>query len=93
MSPLNKDRTGPFAFRTLIGCGLALSLGVFCASMLGGCASSQKTGEAPAEQGPPPEGYATWEDYWEAQDKDYQDFDNDTRQHRMTQPDVPGARR
>ena len=81
----------PAACRIVLGCVLGLSLTLVIAPTLGGCASSQST--AAADQGEPPEGYETWDDYWKAKDKDYRDFDHDMKTQRMNRPQVPGANR
>ena len=81
-----------FLRHATLGCVLGLGLMLVYGSVLGGCASSQSTASADQE-GPPPEGYETWDDYWKGKDKDYSDFDADVQRHRMTRPDVPGARR
>lgn len=56
-----------------------------------GCASSETTDRAAAEQGPPPEGFETWEDYWQAKDQEFKDFERDRREFQMTRPRVPGG--
>jgi len=78
----------------------ACSAGTLAALLLfpGGCETTQETEppagsvSAAAEQGPPPEGYETWEDYWKAKDKDYRDFEHDMKIKEMRRPVVPGAR-
>jgi hypothetical protein len=56
---------------------------------LHGCASTQTT--ASQEQGPPPEGFETWEDYGKAKDREYADFERDKQTYQMSRPRVPGA--
>jgi len=54
----------------------AASVFVFAALLTGGCANER------AEQGDPPQGYETWDDYWAAQDKLNRKLDTD-RQRRL----------
>ena len=55
-----------------------------------GCASNGPVMPV-AELGAPPAGYETWDDYWEAKDAEYREFERDSRVHQMKQPRVPGS--
>ncbi len=87
------------AITSMLAGSLVAAIGV--SIPLVGCATTPESAEnsgAPGAQGasetqPPPEGYATWEDYWKAKDKDYRDFDRDVRRHQMDRPVVPGLPR
>ncbi len=81
------------AITIMLAGSLGAAIGV--SMPLAGCTTTpetSETSEAPETQ-PPPEGYATWEDYWKAKDKDYRDFDRDVRRHQMDRPVVPGLPR
>ena len=43
--------------------------------------------------GPPPEGYATWDEYWKGKDREYRDFEHDVRGLEMSRQRTPGAPR
>jgi len=63
---------------------------------LPGC---RATGDPAADEpvvdtsGPPPEGYATWEDYWKAKDREYRDFEHDVNMLELKRQRTPGAPR
>lgn len=66
-----------------------LGAALVAAGVAGGCSSAPRT--ASAGDGPPPEGYETWEDYWQAKDREYEDFERDRREFKLTRPRVPGG--
>ena len=67
-----------------------LGAALIAAGVAGGCSSAPRTASS-AGDGPPPEGYETWEDYWQAKDREYEDFERDRRGFKLTRPRVPGG--
>ena len=72
---------------------LVLLLGAATVSItaLSGCATTPEV--VRQTDGPPPEGYETWEDYWRSMDRQSAKFEQDVRTHRMTRPNIPGSPR
>ena len=56
----------------------------------GGCATPPST--AAVDPGEPPEGYASWDDYWADKDREYVDFERDRRRYQMERQRLPGGR-
>ena len=57
-----------------------------------GCATTPDAGPADTS-GPPPEGHASWDDYWKAKDREYRDFERDVRTLELKRQRTPGAPR
>ena len=84
--PLSLSSLGPCT----LGALLAVAATVGIAGGLAGCESQEKYDAS----GPPPEGYATWDDYFEAQDQLQRDLEATKRGTEMdrTIPGVPVGR-
>ncbi len=54
-----------------------------------GCASTQTA--SAADLGEPPQGYDSWDDYWEDKDREYREFERDRRAYQLQRPRLPGG--
>ena len=72
------------------GTATSLLLAVVLLAPITGC---QTTPEPVDTSGPPPVGYATWDDYWKAKDRAYRDFERDVQMQEMKRQRTPGTPR
>ncbi len=75
---------------TCLWTAAAVCLAVSAAPLVGGCESTPRSERTAMTDQPPPEGFGSWDDYWEARDRDVRDLGRDRAQRLLNRPQLPG---
>ena len=68
---------------------VAVCLPLSAAPLVGGCESTPRSERTALTDRPPPEGFGSWDDYWESRDREVRDLRHD----RALRPQLPGNMR